>query len=71
MEAGAAQPAVWRPTAAGWEDCEILGCIDGQYVVREVGKVWPGVALTPQVRIPVGTIFDPEILRRKYHGGGT
>lgn len=69
MGAGA-QPAVWRPTAAGWEDCEILGCLDGQYVIREVGKIWPGVALTPQIRIPVGVVFQPEILARYYVPAG-
>ena len=62
-----AQPAVYRPSASqDWQDCEILGCLEGYYVVREVGTVFPGVTLTPHVRIPAGVIFQPEILRRKY-----
>jgi hypothetical protein len=63
--------AVYRPTPdADWQDCEILGSVGGNYVIREVGKVWPGVALTPHVRIPAGVIFQPEILRRKYLPAG-
>lgn len=61
------QPAVWKPYRdSDWIDCEVQGSLGSSYVIREVGKVWPGVALTPHVRIPAGVIFQPEILRRKY-----
>lgn len=63
--------AVYRPTPdADWQDCEILGSVGGNYVVREVGKIWPGVALTPHVRIPAGVVFQPEILSRNYVPAG-
>lgn len=63
--------ALFRPHPGDdWQDCEILGTDGLNYIVREVGKVWPGVAITPHVRVPAGEIFEPEILRRKYLPAG-
>ena len=45
-----------RNPGSDWTDCEITGRRpDGKLVVREVGKVWPGVwiATIDQVRVPV------------------
>ena len=66
-----AQPAVYRPhPREDWQDCEILGALGLSYVVREVDKLWPGVALTPHVRIPIGVVFQPEVLARNYLPAG-
>lgn len=65
------QPAVYKPVPGGsWEDCEILGCVDGNYVVREVGKIWPGVAITPHVRIPAGTFEAREYTNERAEACG-
>jgi hypothetical protein len=64
--------ALWSPHGlAGWADCELLGHDGrGSYVVRELGRVFPGVALTAHVRIPAGVVFQPAILRRGYLPAG-
>ena len=62
--------AVYRATpGADWQDCELIGAHDGgMLVLREIDKPFPGVWLAnlSQVRIPCGSIDQPEIHPRKY-----
>jgi hypothetical protein len=64
--------ALWSPHGlAPWADCEILGSDGcGSYVVRELGRVFPGVAVTAHVRLPAGVVFRPPIRRRGYLPAG-
>ena len=60
--------AVYRPSPeASWVDCEVLGHDGrGSYLVRELGRVFPGLAITAHVRIPAGEIYQPQVLPRGY-----
>jgi hypothetical protein len=53
--------AVYRATAAdAWQDCEIIGYRCDGAVLRESGRVWPGVWIAPldQVRIVTGAVLE-------------
>ena len=57
----AAQPAVYRPAdSESWQDAEIVGRhTDGRLILREVGKVWPGICLASLDRVRVqGRVFE-------------
>ena len=51
-------PGFYRQTSAeDWQPIEILGRrSDGLWVLREVGKRWPGIILarTVDIRVPAG-----------------
>lgn len=52
-----------------WRECEIIAArSDGLLILRELGKPLPGVWLASraQVRVLVGTLEAPEIVRRNY-----
>ena len=54
-------PALYRESSSQqWRDVEILGVTLGaEYVIREVGRLWPGIAFATadQIRLP-GMMFD-------------
>jgi hypothetical protein len=56
-----AQAAVYRPAdGQPWQDVEITGHhTDGRLILREIGKLWPGVfvASLDQVRVQ-GRVFE-------------
>lgn len=52
-----------------WQECEVIAKRpDGLLILRELGKPLPGVWLASraQVRVLVGTLEAPEIVRRNY-----
>ncbi len=58
-------PALYRASLAEpWHDVEIVSRGPDGFVLRETGKVWPGVILAQidQVRIPVGVLEFREPL---------
>lgn len=63
--------ALYRVTPKDdWIDCEITGrhWPSGAYVLREVGRLYPGVWLgyPDQVRLPGGVFEQPEVIPRNY-----
>lgn len=38
------EPVLYRPSlAAPWQDVELVSRIGNSFVLREVGKLWPGI----------------------------
>lgn len=61
--------ALYRATSRDdWLECEIIARHPGGFVLRETGRQMPGVWLASpaQVRVIVGTLEAPEIVRRNY-----
>lgn len=63
-QAAGSSGAVYRATDAdAWQDCEIIGYTPDGAVLREVGRVWPGVWCAPLDRVRVTTGLVLEIRR--------